>query len=146
MASREQQRYQELTTLLEPQSNYSTYRNAVKRDVTRGCIPWHEVHLHDIAAVLKEEKSVEENDEPPLINFEKWVHLKEKALGALRYRDMPLAYDEDGLEMPMAYLRWQLQAVTVDDGFGQSLKRKSAILKEGEQAKRRDRAIHSTFF
>jgi len=146
MASRERQRYLELTTLLRQEFNYSTYRTAVKRDATRGCIPWHEVHLHDISTVLKEEKNVEEHDEPPLINFEKWVHLKEIALSALRHRDMPLAYNADGLEMAMAYLGWQLRAVTVDDGFSLSLERRSNKLKQDEGTKRRDRAKRAAGF
>jgi len=143
MASAEQKRYRKLTTLLKRESNYSTYRTVVEQDGTRGCIPWHEVHLHDINTVLKE-KNIEERDEPPLINFEKWVHLKEKALGALRYRDLPLAYDTDSScpRMAMAYLQWQLRSVTVDDVFDQVVRDMSTRLKRSEEQRpRRDDAI-----
>ena len=81
-----------------------------------------------------------------MINFEKWVHLKEIALSALRHRDMPLAYNADGLEMAMAYLGWQLRAVTVDDGFSLSLERRSNKLKQDEGTKRRDRAKRAAGF
>jgi hypothetical protein len=33
-------------TLLKPESNYAAYRTVVKRDVTRGCIPWHGAHFN----------------------------------------------------------------------------------------------------
>ncbi|KIM87282.1 hypothetical protein PILCRDRAFT_270801 [Piloderma croceum F 1598] len=132
MSRKEQQRYQKLATLHKQEYNYRRYRIVVERDATRGCIPWHEVHLHDINTVLRE-KNIEEQDEPPLINFEKWVHLKEKALDAFRYRDFPPAYDADGHGMAMAYLGWELRSVSAGDVFSQALKDRSFRLKRGEE-------------
>lgn len=143
MPNAEQKRYRKLTTLLKRESNYSTYRTVVEQDGTKGCIPWHDIHLHDINTVLKE-KNIEERDEPPLINFEKWVHLMEKAVGALRYRDLPLAYDTDSScsRMAMAYLQWQLRSVTVDDAFDRVVRDSSTRLKQREEQRpRRDDAI-----
>jgi len=132
MPRSERQEYQKLTTLLEKNSNYGAYRIAVQRDKTKGCIPWHNVHLDDINIVLQEEETVNSGHELPLINFEKWIHLKEAALDALRYRDLPLECDADGLETAMAWLKWQLQAIPVNDDFSQSLQIKSAKLKQDE--------------
>jgi len=144
MAHSERKRYGKLMTFLKRESNYGAYRTVVERDATRGCIPWHEVHLHDINTVLKE-KNIEERDEPPLINFEKWVHLKEKALDALRYRDLPLAYDADCPKMAMAYLQWQLRSVTVDDAFSQAVRNRSA-LRRGEEERYRDDVLWASGF
>ena len=91
-----------------------------------------DVHLDDINIVLQEEETVNSGHELPLINFEKWIHLKEAALDALRYRDLPLECDADGLETAMAWLKWQLQAIPVNDDFSQSLQIKSAKLKQDE--------------
>jgi hypothetical protein len=60
-------------------------------------------------------------------------------LDALRYRDIPLKYSEDGLEAATGYLKQQLQRVTVDDDFSQILQTKSAGLKNAEQAKSRSK-------
>jgi hypothetical protein len=105
-----------------------------------------EVHLHDIATILNTERDVEEHDTPPLINFGKWFHLKEKALDALRYRDMPLEYDRNGLEMAVAYLELQLCTVSVDDDFSSSLKMQSARLKKAEETRSRSNQIQSAGF
>ena len=72
-----------------------------------------------------------------MINFEKWVHLNEKALDALRY--CHLEYDTDCPRMAMAYLQWQLGSVTVDDAFSQAVRNRSDGLKQGEEERRRER-------
>ena len=81
-----------------------------------------------------------------MINFERWVHLKEKALDALRYRDLPLAYEADRPRMAMAYLQWQFRSVTVDDVFSQTIRNRSAELKRGEEERRRDDALWAVGF
>lgn len=91
-----------------------------------------DTHIHDINTILREEKDVEDHHEPPLINFEKWTHLKDRALEALRYRDNPPKYSEDGLEAATGYLKQQFQGVTVDDEVSQILQTKSASLKKIE--------------
>jgi hypothetical protein len=92
-----------------------------------------DAHLHDIDIVLQEEDDIDEHHEPPLINFEKWDHLKEKALDALRYRDhIHMEYDEGGLQTVLANLKGELQAVSVNDEFSQSLQHDSAKQRQKE--------------
>lgn len=93
--------------------------------------------------MLLEEKDVENHPEAPLINFEKWTHLKQKAMGAVRYRDTPPQYNEGGLETTIAYLQQQLEPVTTDDGFAQLLENKSRRLARDEDALRRSVAARS---
>lgn len=93
-----------------------------------------EAHLHYIRRIVFQEKDINEDHTPPLINIEKWNHLKEKALDALRYRDISLEYDEDGLETATAFLQRELQAIVVDRNFSQRLNIKSAELKQNEAA------------
>jgi len=134
MSDKSQKQYQKLSSLLKRDSNYKAYRAAIQQDNQKGCIPWYEVHLHDINTVLQEERDIEEHHEPPLINFEKWTHLKETAMDAMRYRDIPLQYDGDNLETAMAYLQQQLEKVTVDDDFYRQLETTSATLCRDEEA------------
>jgi hypothetical protein len=42
-------------------------------------------------------------------------------LEALRYGDIPLEYDEDGLQAAIAYLEWVLKPIPPDENFGASL-------------------------
>lgn len=140
------QQYEKLATLFRQESNYRAYRAAVQRDDRRGCIPCHDVLLHDIRIVLRNEGDVEEHHETPLINFEKWAHLKEKALDALRYRDIPLRYDTNGLETAKAYLQQQLQLVATGDDFNQLLQMESNRLAQIEKTMRRVAASRSVGF
>ena len=55
---------------------------------------------------MRNEKDVDEQHRPPLINFEKWAHLKGEAMSALQYRDVPLILEGEGVEMAM---EWALQ-------------------------------------
>ena len=105
-----------------------------------------EVHLHDVKTVLHEERDVEDHHEAPLINFEKWTHLKEKVMDAMRYRDIPLQYDKDGLETAVAYLQRQLQPVSIDDGFSTRLETMSTALRQDEESMRRPAAMRSVGF
>jgi hypothetical protein len=100
-----------------------------------------DTHIHDINTVLREEKDVEDHHEPPLINFEKWTHLKDRALEALCYRDIPPKYSEDGLEAATGYLKQQLQGVSVDDDFSQILQTTSARLKEIEHTRPKSKTV-----
>lgn len=45
-----------------------------------------DAHLHDLRVVLHSKPDIIESYVPPLINFEKWAHLKELAMDPLRYR------------------------------------------------------------
>jgi hypothetical protein len=42
-------------------------------------------------------------------------------LEALRYRDIPLEYDKDGLQAAIAYLEWALKPIPADENFRASL-------------------------
>ena len=159
MSNREQRRYQKLAILLKKESNYSAYRAAERLNDKKGCIPWHgtpvrsliswwancfgliEAHLHDIDIVLQEEKDVAEHYGGPLVNFEKWTHLKEKAMDVMRHRDTPPEYNEDGLETTMAYLAQQLQPIAIDDDFSSLLQMKSDRLRQDEEDIRRDKVL-----
>jgi len=92
-----------------------------------------------------QEQDAEDNNVPPLINFRKWIHLKEKALEALRYRDIPLNYSEDGLELAIAYLESRLQDVPVGDDYELFVRTESARLAQNEGGERRNRTRSSMF-
>lgn len=91
-----------------------------------------DAHLQDIYTILQEEANIDEHHDPPLINFEKWDHLKEKAFDALQYQDIPLEYDKDVPNTVLADLKAELQAVSVNDDFSQSLRDESVRLKQTE--------------
>jgi len=141
MPPEDQKLHQDLVKLLAQESDYGAYKAAVRSDAKKGCIPWHDAHIHDINTVLREEKDVEDHHEPPLINFEKWAHLKDRALEALRYRDIPPKYSEDGLEAATGYLKHQLQSVTVDDDFSRDLQTRSARLKKIEDTPPKSKTV-----
>jgi hypothetical protein len=159
MSNKEHRRYQKLATFFKKEDNYSAYRAAVRLNDNRGCIPWHgtlvrsltswwancfgpiEAHLHDIGNVLQEERDVEEHYGGPLVNFEKWTHLKEKAVDVMRHRDTNPEYNEDGLETSMAYLEQQLQPIAIDDDFSRLLQTKSDRLRQDEEEIRSDKVL-----
>ena len=84
-----------------------------------------DMHIHDINTVLWEEEDFEDHHEPPLINFEKWIHLKDQVLDAMHYHDILLKYSEDGLKAAMGYLKQQLQGITVGMGWTDWIPQKS---------------------
>lgn len=89
------------------------------------------MHLYDIHEVLVTEEDVDENCEPPLINIEKWDHLKETAFDALHYRNLPMEYNEIDPQTAMDYLQNEIEAVAVavDDEY---LQRQSDVLAKKE--------------
>lgn len=105
-----------------------------------------EAHLHDIGTVLDEERDLEEHDEAPMINFEKWTHLKEKALDAMRYRDIRREYNEDGLDTAMDYLKQQLKPIGIDDEFSAELQVLSDGLRQNEEEIQNNEAMQSVGF
>ena len=98
--------------------------------------------------MLRKEADVEEHPEAPLINFEKWTHLKEKALDATHYCHIRPQdeCDEGSLEMAMAYLTRQLQPITIDDDFNRTLQTESNRLRQKEVQRRGVDVIHSVGF
>ena len=67
-------------------------------------------------------------------------------MDAMRYRDIPLQYDKDGLETAVAYLQRQLQPVSIDDGFSTRLETMSTALRQDEESMRRPAAMRSVGF
>ena len=72
---------------------------------------------HDIHDIMQKEKDVDEKHDLPLINFEKWAHLKEKAMSALQYHDVPFSFDGHDIQVAMDYLKKGLQDIGVGENF-----------------------------
>ena len=91
------------------------------------------VHLRDIHDIMQGEKDVDEQHDPPLINFEKWAHLKEKVMSALQYRDVPFPFDERAVQAAMGYLKNGLHSVSVGEGFSRVFQTNSEKLMKNEK-------------
>jgi hypothetical protein len=81
---------------------------------------------------MQKEKGVDEQHDPPLINFGKWAHLKEKAMSALQYRDVPFPFDERAMD----YLKKGLQNIRVGEDFSRVLQANSKKLVKNENLAR----------
>jgi len=88
--------------------------------------------MHDIDTIIQTEKNVDEHHEPPLLNFEKWTHLKDQAISTMRYRDVLFAYEKQGLGMAMAYLTRELQIANTGEDLSLVFRKKAARLKKKE--------------
>jgi hypothetical protein len=64
-----------------------------------------------------------------VINFEKWVHLKNESMEALQYRDRGLGYTESDHEVTVTLLTSRLRGVAVTPGFDQLLMTRSGELR-----------------
>ena len=91
------------------------------------------VHLHDINTILREQEDVDDHHDPPLINFQKWAHLKAKAMSTLQHHGRPPAYNEEGLGTAMEYLKAGLQDVSTEEYFHELLRANSEKLRENEE-------------
>jgi hypothetical protein len=78
--------------------------------------------------MLQSQSDVVEYQGRSLINFEKWVHLKNKSMEALHYRDIALGYTEAGHEATVTLLTSQLRGVPVTLDFDHLLMTKSGEL------------------
>jgi hypothetical protein len=88
---------------------------------------------------MQKEKDVDEQHDPPLINFNKWAHLKEKAMYALQYRDVPFpSFDERDTRAAMDYLEKGLQEIRVGEDFSRVLQANSEKLVKNENLARGD--------
>jgi hypothetical protein len=67
------------------------------------------VYLGELRTVFEGEGDIGARRDPPLLGFGEWTSLKEEALKALRYRDIPLEYVPNGLQAAIAYLEWELK-------------------------------------
>jgi hypothetical protein len=90
------------------------------------------VQLHDFSKIIRDEVDADEQHEPPLLNFEKWTHLKRQAMSTLRFREVPFVYKQDGLGIAVEYLKMGLRSVSMKDDIEQSLRRKSEKLQRHE--------------
>jgi hypothetical protein len=93
------------------------------------------VHLHDIDTIIRDQRDVDEQHDPPLLNLEKWAHLKDQAMSAIRYCDVPFAYEETGLGMAVEYLKKALQRAGAEVD-ARVLQENSATLKGNENSLR----------
>lgn len=89
-------------------------------------------HLQHISKIIGNEEDVDKHHDPPLINFEKWAHLKHQATTALSYRDVPFMYEQQDLGTAMEYLKMGLQSVSSGEDFERVLRRNSDRLKDHE--------------
>ena len=87
---------------------------------------------------MEKEKDVDEQYNPPLVNFDKWAHLKEKAISALQYRDVPFQFDERDIRAAMDYLKKGLQDIRVGEDFSRVLQMNSEKLAKNENLARGD--------
>lgn len=90
------------------------------------------VQLNDFSKIIRDEVDVDEQHEPPLLNFEKWTRLKRQAMSALRFRDVPFEYEQDGLGIAVEYLKMGLRSVSMKDDIEQSLRRRSDKIQRHE--------------
>jgi hypothetical protein len=81
---------------------------------------------------MQNEKDVDEKPDSPLINLEKWAHLKEKAMSALQYRDVRFPFDGGDGRAAMSYLKKCLQDIRVGEDFNQILQANSKKLAKNE--------------
>ena len=83
-----------------------------------------------------QEKDVDDQYNPPLINFDKWAHLKERAISASQYRNVPFTFDERDIQAAMAYLMKALEGIRVGEDFSRDLQKNSEKLAKNENKTR----------
>jgi hypothetical protein len=152
-----QQEFTTLGDLIKPDSDYRAYKRALSKNESNGCIPWHGayswinlkssnmttpillvVDLHDMNGIMQgEENYKQQGNLPPSINLQKWVHLKDRAVSTLRYRDAPYIYDGQNLGVAMDYLKKGLESVSAKEEISTRLQANSAELKRNEDKLRR---------
>jgi hypothetical protein len=89
------------------------------------------VHLHDIDTIIRDQRDVDEQHDPPMLNLEKWARLKDQAMSAIRYRDVPFAHGKKDLGMALEYLKEALHRVGAEVD-ARLLQENSAKLKGNE--------------
>lgn len=118
-----------------------------------------DAHLHGVRIVLRGEQDVDEDHEPPLLNFDKWTHLKEMAMDPLRYRDAHLKKKSietlrgsnikssgDELRRAMGYLHRVLPGDIVDGHCSSLLQMEASTPKGGKQQMKRAAAVRAVGF
>ena len=69
--------------------------------------------------ILREQKDVDDQHDPPMLNLEMWITLKNEAISALRFRDVYETPPENPQNQAQAteYLRAGLLRVRTDEDF-----------------------------
>jgi hypothetical protein len=92
-----------------------------------------DLHLQDIEKVLQTEPDVVEYHNTSLLNFTKWIRIKNSTMDALRYRDFTPDYSETDHQVAVTLIKSQLRQIGVDLDYDQFLKEKSETLQEREE-------------
>jgi hypothetical protein len=100
-----------------------------------------DVVLHDITTILREQKYVDDKHDPPMLNFELWITLKNEAISALRFRDSLDGYgnpsdDPQRQALATEYLQAGLLRVRTEEDYHQGLLANSAKLRANEDSLR----------
>ena len=131
---------------VQPDSNNDYYRGALVQGESKGCIPWHGLYvllrsgsslillsidtdLVNISNIMREEQDVDNKNDPPLLNIEKWAHLEWLATSACKYQ-LPALDENPGYAI--IYLQSRLQGITPGKDLDGYLKTKSDYLTDKE--------------
>jgi hypothetical protein len=90
------------------------------------------VDLVDIHTVIREKKDVYDEHDPPLLNIEKWAHLKMLAMSAHKY-EVPQVRRDSSLESAKHYLLDRLHCIAPGEELDRDLKTKSVALRRQEK-------------
>ena len=96
-------------------------------------------HLRNIRAIIQDVRDVDEQQSPPMLNCEKWIALKNAAMSAVRFQDMPHMYESLSadrqrlVEEAVRYLHAGLRRVDPEEDITQDLLSKSERLKASEE-------------
>ncbi|KAF4576870.1 hypothetical protein EYR36_000532 [Pleurotus pulmonarius] len=110
------------------------YRTALRQcvDQQTPCIPWLELHLHDLATVFTRHPQVKEEDGRVLVNFERYTKFTEKLKEITRCKPPDLEnYRGQG---QLAYLEHQLRNVEQTPGAEYDLSNRS-LAQAGEESR-----------
>ncbi|EFI28427.1 TKL/TKL-ccin protein kinase [Coprinopsis cinerea okayama7 len=124
----------EIVSILYPMDDYAAYRSALREihdpQYADYCIPWLELHLDQLALLLRENSRVVEIDHHPLINFKRYLEYVKQFKSVLGFTPADLEeYRDQG---QLAYLEHQLAGIEVTDSADDEMMKRSLELEQGE--------------
>ncbi|KAF9496004.1 hypothetical protein BDN71DRAFT_1446698 [Pleurotus eryngii] len=123
--------WQELKDFVEDVKAYRTVLWQCVEQQTP-CIPWLELHLHDLATVFAHHSQIKEEDGRVLVNFERYTKFTEKLKEITRCKPPDLeSYRGQG---QLAYLEHQLRNVEQTPGAEYDLSNRS-LAQAGEESR-----------
>jgi hypothetical protein len=146
--------FNDLAKFSSSNNSYSEYKQCLSKCESKGCVPWHGTHvcvighwfltaflylvvdLYDINHTINNQVDVDDQHDPPLINFEKWAHLKCQATSALRHLDVPFKCRQEGIGNAVEYLKMGLRSVSVNGDLEDILTKRSKKLKHYDVPRR----------